>query len=139
MPRKKKDHELSTLEQWVEVTVEDGRTVTALYPANKLLAEEADSMSTKPDLVYRRINFVNGVPSEYRWTNPSDSLRRFGGMGIQRMRFETWRRAVRTEQAQGTGHLGPVEGGNLPRPTARGGCDCETCRLNAALLIEETD
>ena len=55
-------------------------------------------------------------------------------MGIQRMSVDTWLEVIDREKASGTGHVGPTGVGNLPRPMARGGCDCETCAGNRGLL-----
>jgi hypothetical protein len=64
----KKLKKIKTLEQWVETTVEDGKTVTRLYLPNEQLIKDGQKMWPPPDLAYRRLNFVNGIPEEYRWT-----------------------------------------------------------------------
>lgn len=130
----KKMRKLVVLEQWVEIQVENGKTVTRLYPSNEKLIEQGQSMLPPPELVYRRLNFVHGVPEEYLWAMPPDEqTRRYGGGGIQRMTTDRWLEVIEWEQASGTGHIGPCRG-NLPRPNERGGCDCPTCSYNRKIL-----
>jgi len=130
----KKQRKISTLEQWVEVRIEDGQTVTRLYPSNEELIKRGQRMLPPPDLVYRRLHFPHGVPAEYAWCANDHTTRERGGMGIQRMEVDTWLEVIEREKAAGTGHVGPTGVGNLPRPMARGGCDCETCAANRALM-----
>ncbi len=131
----KKQRELVVLDQWVEVEIEDGKTVTALYPSNEELIKEGQAMERVPDLVYRRLNFPQGIPGEYRWTADADAPQvELGGMGTQRMTVETWLEAIEREAASGTGHIGPTGVGNLPRPKERGGCECEVCATNRELM-----
>jgi hypothetical protein len=120
------------LEQWVQVTVEDGKPVTKLYPPNDVLLKKVQKMDSPPELVYRRLDFVNGIPPEYHWTAKSTpELFETGGAGIQRMRYETWLDVIEREAATGTGHIGPTGVGNLPRPEHRGGCECYVCARNS--------
>lgn len=129
----KRLRKVAILDQWVEVTVKEGRTLTKLFPSNEKLMEEGKAMLPAPDLVYRRFDFVNGVPPEYEWVTEDEQMRKYGGSGIQRMTVERWLEAIEYEKADGTGHLGPC-GGNLPRPKQRGGCDCPVCTYNRELL-----
>lgn len=135
-PKKMKAKRAATLEQWVEITVEDGKTVTKLYPSNEELIKKGQKMWPAPDMVYRRLNFANGVPAEYEWTTNDEVTRERGGMGIQRMSADTWLEVIEREQAGASGHVGPTGVGNMPRPMSRGGCDCEVCAGNRALLAE---
>lgn len=134
--RKKHGGKPVVIEQWIEVEVENGRAVTKLYPSNEELKKKAEAMEDKPDLVYRRMNFPQGVPPEYAWVAPPDDVERreLGGMGVQRMTLETWLHVIEREAARGTGHIGPTGVGNLPRPMERGGCDCRVCKQNRELL-----
>lgn len=125
------------LEQWVEVRIRNGRTVTELTPGNDRLVEKALKMDPLPELVYRRLNFPEGVPQEYDWTGPEENVRRYGGGGLQRMTFETWIIASRREEQNGTGHIGPVGKGNLPRPKEHGECECGVCVRNADLVDDQ--
>jgi hypothetical protein len=125
------------LEQWVEVSIEDGNPVTKLYPPNQELLKEVQKMDSPPDLVYRRLHFVHGIPPEYHWAAASTpELFETGGAGIQRMTFDVWQDVIKREQASGTGHIGPTGVGNLPRPDHRGGCDCHVCAHNREVMDE---
>jgi hypothetical protein len=112
-----------TLEQWVEIEICEGRTVTTLYPPNEEMLKQLKEMDPKPQLVYRRLNFRGSVPPEYHWTTHDEERRANGGHGIQRMLVETW---LTTIAGETDGHLGPCFA-PMPRPLSRGGCDCPTC------------
>ncbi len=129
----KKQRKLTILNQWIEVEVVNGNTVTNLYPPNEKLIEEGKAMLPPPDLVYRRFNFSSGVPIEYHWATKNPKARERGGMGIQRMTVEQWLSLIEREKAEGTGHVGPTGVGNLPRPAEHGVCECEVCTRLAAL------
>src|SRR2546421_317991 len=101
MAKKKTDRKMETLEQWVQVTIEDGKTVTKLYPSNEEMLKRLNAMDTPPDMVYRRLNFVHGVPVEYFWATPDPVRRKNGGHGIQRMAVHTWLKAIEDEKAEG--------------------------------------
>ncbi len=45
----------------------------------------------------------------------------YGGAGIQRLTFATWKEVIAREAERGDGHAGPTGVGNLPRPKERGG------------------
>lgn len=131
----KNQRKIATLEQWVSVSVEDGQTITRLFPPNQELIEQGRAMDPPPELVYRRFEFIGGIPPEYHWVSASHPERfERGGAGIQRMTVDTWLELIEREQAAGTGHLGPTGVGNFPRPKERGGCDCEVCARNSAIL-----
>ncbi len=131
---KKKGHHVSILDQWAEIEVSaEGNTVTTLYPANEILKENGRKLAPRPELVYRRLHFVGGVPDEYAWATQDPSIRMSGGMGTQRMTVETWLHLIEREKALGTGHLLPC-GGNLPRPEERGGCECPVCAGNRSIF-----
>ena len=123
------------VEQWVEVRIRNGRTVTELTPANAQLRKQLEEMSERPELVYRRFNFPEGVPAEYEWTRPDDNMRRYGGGGLQRMTLNTWADLSRWEDSRRNGPVGPTGVGNLPRPKEHGGCECAVCRENADLAV----
>ena len=129
----KKLRKIPVLDQWVEIAVKDGKTVTTLYPSNEKLIREGQIMLPPPEMVYRRLNFVNGVPPEYYWTTRDEETRTYGGMGIQRMTVDTWLDVIEREKVDPESHIGPC-GGNLPRPQERGGCDCPVCSHNRAIL-----
>ena len=123
---KKAGRKIVTLEQWVEVRVWEGATLTTLYPSNDALRERAQKMDPPPEMVYRRLNFVDGVPIEYYWTTDDPARRGNGGHGIQRMALDTWLETIAHEERLGNGHVGPCSQ-PLPRPKSRGGCDCAVC------------
>jgi hypothetical protein len=123
-----KKRKIVTLEQWVEVRVEDGKVTTTLYPSNERLLEEGMKMAPPPDLVYRRINFPDGVPEMYNWCGPTREVREFGGCGIQRMTLDTWLMVIEQEKIYSDGRIGGTGIGNLPRPEERGGCECPACQ-----------
>ena len=134
------------LEQWVEVRVVDGKTVTTLYPSNKKLIEEGKAMLPPPEYVYRRINFPDGIPAEYEWAGVmSDEHRERGGCGLQRMTVDTWLEVIEREKLRKDGHIGPTGVGNLPRPKEHGPCPCPKCVAEQELaddqerLAEETE
>jgi hypothetical protein len=129
----KKQKKIPILDQWVEIKIQDGKTVTTLYPPNDELIKEGQAMLPPPQMVYRRLHFVHGIPPEYYWANSNPVAREMGGMGTQRMTVDTWLNVIEQEKASGTGHIGPC-GGNLPRPEEHGGCDCEVCTHNRAVL-----
>jgi hypothetical protein len=137
----KKLKKIKTLEQWVEISVEDGKTVTRLYPSNEQLIKDGQKMWPPPDLIYRRLNFVNGIPEEYRWAvRPGDEARmQRGGCGIQRMEVDTWLHVIEREKLREDGHIGPTGVGNLPRPMERGGCECPMCKRNREILEKRAE
>ncbi|MBV9302561.1 MAG: hypothetical protein JOY62_16655 [Acidobacteriaceae bacterium] len=126
----KKSRKLVILNQWIEIEVEDGQTITTLYPSNEQLIKEGKAMLPPPDLVYRRLNFSTCVPPEYRWATRNPEAWERGGTGIQRMTVDTWLKVIEQEKALGTGHVGPTGAGTLPRPAEHGECECEVCRRN---------
>jgi hypothetical protein len=131
----KKQRKIPILDQWVQVTVEDGQTVTRLFPPNEELIEQGQAMDPPPELVYRRLEFIGGIPPEYHWSSSSHPERfQTGGAGLQRMTVDTWLEVIEREKASGSGHIGPTGVGNLPRPKERGGCDCEICTHNREIL-----
>jgi hypothetical protein len=134
MRQKPKKDQLQVMEQWAEIrTQEDGRVETELFPSNEKLLKECEKRGRKPDLVYRRMFFVGGVPEIYRWTTSEAAIRQGGGLGTQRMTMEQWRSQIAHESVSGQGHLLPC-GGNLPRPKERGGCECKVCVGNEWML-----
>jgi hypothetical protein len=91
----------------------------------------------EPQMVYRRMNFPDGVPAEYGWTNlhrkeqcettqaggwcARCQVDERGGCGIQRMTYETWLEVIEREKENPGQHAGPTGVGNLPTPKERGG------------------
>ena len=133
MAAKKKTRTIVTLEQWVEIRIRDGKTETTLYPSNEVLLERKKKMDPPPNIVYRRLNFVDGVPPEYYWTTNNPRRREFGGHGIQRMAIDTWLQIIAEEAQRGTGYVRPCSD-LLPRPKERGGCHCPVCTFHQRRL-----
>jgi len=136
MAAKKKGRTIVTLEQWVEIRIRDGKTETTLYPSNEVMLERKAKMDPPPNIVYRRLNFVDGVPPEYYWTTNDPRRREFGGHGIQRMAVDTWLETIAEEAQRGTGHVAPCSD-LLPRPKERGGCNCPACTFHQRRLDEK--
>ncbi len=128
----KKRRKIAILDQWVEVEIEDGKTVTTLFPSNEKLIQAGKKMLPPPELIYRRMNFRDGVPPEYQWTGTDEE--RDARHGIQRMTVDTWLDVTDREKLRSDGHIGPTGVGNLPRPRERGGCDCPVCTHNQLIL-----
>ena len=80
--RGKKGETLTVIEQWVQVRVEEGRTVTKRYPVDEELLKEVQEMEPAPALVYRRLDFVDGIPEEYWWVTGDEQARQYGGAGF---------------------------------------------------------
>jgi len=132
----KKQKKIVRLEQWVEVRIIDGKTVTQLYPSNDKVIQNGQKMWPPPEFVYRRLNFPDGIPEEYLWTviDPTPETLKRGGCGIQRMSVDTWLDVIEREKLRDDGHIGPTGVGNLPRPQETGGCNCPTCTHNQRVL-----
>jgi hypothetical protein len=127
-PKKRK--KIVRMEQWIEVRIRDGRTVTKLYPPNDELIKCGQRMLPPPEFVYRRINFPDGIPPEYNWAGPRNDIHRErGGCGIQRMTVDTWLNVIEREKLREDGHIGPTGVGNLPRPQEHGPCSCPVCTI----------
>ncbi len=134
---KKKKDTFEVAEQWLEITATDGLTKTEYIPTNEELLEELKKEGVIPKMVYRRMNFPNGIPPEYTWTNSHDPKTcpktlagewcepcapyLYAGAGIQRMTFDTWQQIIQREALAPGQHAGPTGTGNLPRPKERGG------------------
>lgn len=114
----------------------DGVTTTRLYPSNEKLIAHGKRLDPPPTKVYRRLNFVDGIPAEYDWTGVTDEThRRLGGLALQRMSVAMWLRIIEREAQSGTGHIGPVV--NLPHPDRE--CECEACTQAGAWWDEQID
>jgi hypothetical protein len=133
---KKKRREIIRLEQWVEIEICDGQTVTTLYPPNEVLRKEALEMDPPAEFVYRRLNFPHGVPFEYGWATDDPLRCARGGHGVQRMTFQTWQEMIERERLSGSEHLSACHA-QLPRPEEHGPCDCPTCLACAERIERE--
>ncbi|HEX4809227.1 MAG TPA: hypothetical protein VH325_09870 [Bryobacteraceae bacterium] len=90
------------IEQWVEIRRIDNQPVTQFYPSNEEMQKRIETAKPKPDLVYRRLFFPDGVPIQYQWTRPRKGQSANGGLAMQRMTVETWLSLRKEEQE--TGH-----------------------------------
>ncbi len=113
------------LEQWIEIMIETNRTVSTFYPSNEEIALILRKMNPKPDLIYRRLNFVDGVPVEYDWIKPTPTFKQYGGMWVQRMLPDEWPHLMRRERGADGHAVGARY--SQPRPEAWGLCPCPTC------------
>jgi hypothetical protein len=122
--KKKKNGGFGVAEQWLEIRVTEGVTTTEFIPGNDELLEEiakaVEQGDDEPEMVYRRMNFPDGVPPEYAWTNSHDvascelnaqgkwceECARFlhAAAGIQRMTFATWKDVIALEAQQKSVH-----------------------------------
>jgi hypothetical protein len=107
-----------TLEQWAEVTVENGVTKTRLFPSTEDLHAIRERMR-RVDAVCRTIQFVQVVPPEYAWANEGEDRRRVCGCCVQRMSPRTWERIAAEEKAAGKGHLLRTPFASLKTPTTK--------------------
>ncbi len=112
--------------QWVTVEVAAGVTETEYSPSNAELLKELEGRKVRPERVERHLLLPAGMPPEYAWTNPHCAeecaetragrwcglcgVSLVGGVGIQRMPFETWRLAIEQEALMLGGHAGPMGG-----------------------------
>ncbi len=135
----KKMRKIPILDQWVEIRIRDGQTVTELYPSNRLLIERGKRMAAPPELVYRRLNFPQGVPKEYHWVTLDPLKRKYGGLAIQRMTTDTWLDTIDREKEDASGHIGKTGLPNVPRPKERGVCNCEVCTRNRDALEKSAE
>jgi hypothetical protein len=123
---------IHVLDQWVDVEIENGRTVTKLEPATEQLFEDRQMMQPPPEQVRRRFDFRQGIPEEYGWALKSEEQRVRRSWGVQQIRIETWLKAVEREKAAGTGHLSDT-GEDLPDPKRRSWCWCPVCERNSEI------
>ncbi|MGC2656767.1 MAG: hypothetical protein WA324_02245 [Bryobacteraceae bacterium] len=89
------------IEQWVEIRNVKNQVVAEFTPTNDELAIEIEQKKVRPTLLYRRLNFPDGVPSKYQWTRPRKGMATLGGMAAQRMTIETWEKLREIERESG--------------------------------------
>ena len=123
---KKKAKPPVTHQQWVEVRVVNGETVSTFYPTNEEFEKERLELDPPATLIYRRLNFVNGVPKEYAWTQPPPQVAQYGGHFLHRMKVEDWQHVLETERAQGNHRVVPSQNPQT-RPESLGPCPCAAC------------
>ncbi len=94
-------------------------------------------MLRPPELVYRRMHFPDGVPDEYAWVTRNPLMRKYGGLGIQRMTADTWLQVMEREKHDAEGHIGKTGVGNVTRPKEHGVCECPVCTRQQRLLDQK--
>jgi hypothetical protein len=124
--RKRRNGRPISHEQWIEITVENGVTVTTRYPPNIEFEKLMREMNPKPDLIRRRLNFVHGVPREYDWIRPTPNFRLYGGLFLQRVLPSDWPYIALMESLLPSGHLVSTPNPQA-RPLACGPCPCPRC------------
>lgn len=92
-------------EQWIEVRCTGNEVATEFIPSNDELEQMIAEADPKPDLIYRRICFPDGVPKLYEWTRPRKGQAELGGLAMQRVTLDTWRDLMQKERL--TGHVEP--------------------------------
>jgi hypothetical protein len=131
---RQKQEKPSIVDQWIEVEVIAGITTTKRYPSDedlsRLILKKGENEGRAVELVYRRLNFVHGVPEEYTWAAQTPEQIKYGGHAIQRLRTEDWLQLSCLEQ---NGHVQPFEF-IMPRPETSGGCECPACLAATARI-----
>ncbi|MFL6352362.1 MAG: hypothetical protein ACJ74Z_11010, partial [Bryobacteraceae bacterium] len=118
---------IHVLNQWADITIEDGRAVTKLEPSNEQLFEDRRTIAPAPEQVCRRLIFHDGIPEEYGWcAGLFEHVQDSPKYGVQQITIEAWLEALGREQAAGTGHLGDA-GEDVPYPKRRTWCWCAAC------------
>lgn len=123
---RRKQEKPVTHDQWIEIKSVNGITVSTFYPSNEEFEKERIDWGREPSLIYRRLNFVHGVPKEYMWTNPTDPVKLRGGLFLLRMSVKDWAEVMEIERKMDPRQVTPPAH-PLPRPEAFGPCPCEQC------------
>jgi hypothetical protein len=113
-------------EQWIEIMRVEGKTVTVYYPPNEEFEQLRLKLDPPADLIYRRLNFIHGVPPEYLWTDPPADIQQYGGHFLQRITPEEWPIILQAERKSKTGLVIPATNAQ-PRPEVLGPCPCDKC------------
>ena len=122
---KKKKERPVTHDQWIEISRKNGQTITKCYPPNAEFERLRLDMDPPAALIYRRFNFVNGVPEEYSWTHPPIQMKQFGGHYLLRLTIEDWLKVMAEERLDGNRQVLPAH--SQPRPAELGPCPCDRC------------
>ncbi len=98
--------------QWVEIHthVETGQFTVEYFPQNETLIDEFRHKD-KPEMLYRYLHFMNGVPDEFAFTMPPDTqYKKLGGLVLHRMEWHTWLKQIAFEKETRDGLPGPIQG-----------------------------
>jgi hypothetical protein len=114
-------------EQWIEIEWIDGKSVTTFYPPNEEFERLRLAKEPQPTLIYRRLNFVGGVPGEYSWTAPpTPESATYGGHCLIRLTVNDWIDVMETERLRGCDRVLQPRA-MQPRPEEYGPCPCPRC------------
>jgi hypothetical protein len=113
-------------EQWIEIERREGKTVTLFYPPNDEFEELRLKMDPPPDMIYRRLNFIHGVPPEYLWIGPTLEFQEYGGLFLQRITVAEWPEIFLLEKLNGNKFVISARFPQ-PRPEVLGPCPCPHC------------
>lgn len=122
---KKKKERPVTHDQWIEITRKNGEIITKCYPPNAEFERLRQEMDPPPSLIYRRLNFVHGVPEEYSWCYPPIHMKQFGGHYLLRLTTEDWLDVMQRERRDGNQRVLPSK--SQRRPAEFGPCPCDRC------------
>jgi hypothetical protein len=136
---KKKLKKLVIHQQWIDITKKGDGQTSVFYPPNDEFTRMMEDMDPKPDLIYRRLNFINGVPEQYTWTSPDARAEAYGGHALVRMKVEDWPLALKEERLNGNKFAVPPAR-QQPRPEQFGPCPCPRCtaKREAEYLAKST-
>ena len=113
-------------EQWIEIVRVEGRTLTMRYPSNAEFERLRLAMDPPPELIYRRLYFVHGVPAEYCWVGPTPEMQLHGGLALERITLEEWPSILTVEVDAVDGVVIPARN-PVGRPEDLGPCPCVRC------------
>ena len=122
---KKKKQRPITHDQWIEISRKNGQTICKFYPPNAEFERLRKEMDPPPSLIYRRLNFVHGVPEEYSWAKPPIQMTQYGGHYLIRLTTEDWLVAMNKERHEGNHRV--VAANSQRRPAEFGPCPCDRC------------
>lgn len=97
------------LKQWVDIEIDSaGVCVTRCFPSNEQVIEQASKLPAPVRIVVRILEFKDGVPPEYAWTNATHVQKMLPSMSRQSMLYEDWLKVIEHEAELATGHIGPI-------------------------------
>ncbi len=134
MAKQKKKQKTVTHQQWIEITRVNGVTVSTFYPPNHEFEKIRLKLDPQPELIYRRLNFVHGVPPEYWWTKPTKDVEQYGGHFLQRVSLADWQKVLELESMPGNKHVRSSHK-FVPRPEDMGPCPCPNCTRERGEIV----
>ena len=97
------------VQQWVEIEVKDGRTITTCSPSNEQVMKDAAKRSERPLFLTRTLNFQRGIPPQYDWACHTDMQQTFPCIARQTVLYSQWLDVIEREKSTPGGHLGPLD------------------------------